>query len=84
MSLVRSVFKDDHGEISFKKVMDVHEMAASLAEVGIYLDPAISESLGSLLLCLGDIEIDKGWGDRQPPDTEELRKAKQILSITIE
>lgn len=81
---VRNVFKDSHGEISFKKVMDVHELAGYLQEAGINLDPAISESLGSLLLCFGDIEVDKGYGDRQPPDTEEQRKAKVLLKITLE
>lgn len=35
---VRNVFKDSHGEISFKKVMDVHEMASHLPEAGINLD----------------------------------------------
>jgi len=44
--------------------MDVHEMSSYLAEAGINLEPSISESLGSLLLCFGDIEVDKAWGDR--------------------
>ena len=35
---VRNVFKDSHCEISFKKVMDVHEMASHLPEAGINLD----------------------------------------------
>jgi hypothetical protein len=70
-NIVRNVFKDAHGEISFKKVMDVHELAPALQEAGVNLDPMIAESLGSLLLCFGDIEHDKNWGDRLPPDTEE-------------
>lgn len=78
------MFKDVHGEISFKKVMDVHELAAALSEAGVNLDPMIAESLGSLLLCFGDIEHDKSWGDRQPPDTEEQRKAKYQLKILQE
>jgi hypothetical protein len=32
---VRNAFKDAHGEISFKKVMDVFELAHHLAEAGI-------------------------------------------------
>lgn len=83
-NIVRNCFKDVHGEISFKKVMDVHELAAALAEAGVNLDPAIAESLGSLLLCFGDIEHDKSWGDRLPPDTEEQRKAKYQLKILQE
>jgi hypothetical protein len=70
-TIVRNTFKDSYGEISFKKVMDVHELAPALSESGINLEPAIAESLGSLLLCFGDIEVNKDWGDRQPPDTEE-------------
>jgi hypothetical protein len=35
-------------------------------------------------LCFGDIEVDKDWGDRLPPDTEEQRKAKVLLKITLE
>lgn len=36
------------------------------------------------MLGFGDIEVDKSWGDRQPPDTEEQRKAKVLLKITLE
>jgi hypothetical protein len=32
---VRNVFKDSHGEASFKKVMDVHEFSGYLTEAGI-------------------------------------------------
>jgi hypothetical protein len=83
-NIVRNVFKDAHGEISFKKVMDVHELAPALQEAGVNLDPMIAESLGSLLLCFGDIEHDKNWGDRLPPDTEEQRKAKYQLKVLQE
>jgi len=78
---VRNVFKDSHGEISFKKVMDVNELAQYLAEGGVNLDQNMSESLGSLLLCFGDIEIDAGWADRVPPDNDEQRKNKIFLQM---
>jgi len=81
---VRRSFKDAHGEMSFKKVMDVHELYSCLQEANVNIDPEIGQSLGSLLLCFGDIEVDKGWGDRLPPDTEEQRKAKVLLKITLE
>jgi len=83
-TIVRNVFKDSHNEISFKKVMDVNELAEKLSESGMQLDSSISESLGSLLLCFGDIEVDKGWGDRPPPETEEQRKAKALLKLAME
>ena len=51
--------------------MDVHEFAVYLQEAGIQLEPIIAESLGSLLLCYGDIEVDRNWGDRAPPETDE-------------
>jgi hypothetical protein len=81
---VRGVFKDVHGEKSFKKIMDVHELNAALADAGINIDPDIGNSLGSLLLCFGDIEVEVGWGDRLPPDTPEQHKAKMLLKIALE
>jgi len=35
---VRNVFKDSNGEVSFKKVMDVHEFARALVENSISLE----------------------------------------------
>lgn len=37
-----------------------------------------------MLICFGDIEIDDGWGDRVPEDTEEQRKNKMLLKIELE
>lgn len=34
-TVVRNVFKDSHGEASFKKVMDVHEFSGYLTDAGI-------------------------------------------------
>lgn len=64
--------------------MDVHELNAALADAGINIDPDIGNSLGGLLLCFGDIEVDVGWGDRLPADTPEQHKAKMLLKIALE
>lgn len=37
-----------------------------------------------MLLCFGDIEVDRHWADRDPPDTEEQRRARVLLKITLE
>ena len=55
---VRHVFLDKYKELSFKKVMDVHEFAAALQQAGLPLDGIIAESLGSMLLCFGNIKVD--------------------------
>lgn len=81
---MRNVFKDCYGEVSFKKVLDVNDLAAKLAEAGIAFDAAIAESLGAMLLCFGDIEVDRHWADRDPPDNEEQRKARMLLTISQE
>jgi len=66
-TLLRNVFKDKHGELSFKKVVDIHEFSNMLGDNGITVDGLLGESLGSMLICFGDIEVDKHWGDRPPP-----------------
>jgi len=50
---VRHVFLDSYKELSFKKVMDIHEFSGYLQEAGLPLDGIIAESLGSMLLCFG-------------------------------
>jgi hypothetical protein len=80
---VRNAFKDVHGEVSFKKVMDVHELPKCLVESGIPLDKDMQETLGSLLICFGDIEVEEGWGDRIPEDTEQIRRDKIILDMEL-
>lgn len=81
---VRKVFKDKHGELSFKKVVDVSEFATMLNESGITMDGLLGESLGAMLLCFGDIEVDKHWGDRPPPETDEQKKARANLNFKLE
>lgn len=81
---LRNVFKDKHGELSFKKVVDIHEFASMLVDNGIQIDGLLGESLGSMLMCFGDIEVDKHWGDRPPPETDEQKKAKANLNFKLE
>lgn len=83
-AIVRNTFKDARGEVSFKKIMDVRELAGYLNEAGLTLEPHISESLGALLLCFGDIEVDRNWQDRAPPETDEQRKARTLLQLKHE
>jgi len=71
---VRNVFSDKFHEFSFKRVLDVHELAGFLQEQGFPLDGLLFESLGSMLLCFGSIEVERRFGDRPPPITEEQKK----------
>lgn len=68
---VRSVFRDHYDELSFKKCVDVHELAKKLKEIGVELEGHGFESLGSILICFGDIEMEDNWGEREPPETDE-------------
>jgi hypothetical protein len=74
MNRTMKVFLDPFKEMSFKKVVDVHELAALLVKEGMELDPTITENLGSILLCFGDIEFDPRYGDRVPPETEDEKR----------
>ena len=80
---VRNSFKDQHGEVSFKKVMDVHELPKILVDNGIPLDKDMQETLGSMMICFGDIEVDEGWGNRIPEDTEQMKRDKIILDMEL-
>ena len=42
------------------------------------------DSLGGMLICFGDIEVERSWGDRHPPENEEQRKARLRLGIVVE
>ena len=79
--LVRSVFKDQHGEESFKRCVDINEMAGQLSAAGLNLEPHHTENLGAILLCFGTIDHDRTWGERVPPETDDQRKAKLLLEM---
>lgn len=65
--------------------MDVHEFSSKLAGAGITeIDGLVGESLGSLLICFGDIDVERHWGDRPPPETEDQKKARANLNFKLE
>lgn len=64
-------FKDEHGENSFKRCIDVKEIAPRLRQNGFPLDQQTEENLGNLLLCFGDIAYERGYGERVPPETKD-------------
>jgi|688.fasta_scaffold184165_2 hypothetical protein len=43
-----------------------------------------NDSLGGMLLCFGDLEVERGWGDRNPPETEDQKRARLLLQIKLE
>lgn len=73
-----SVFLDEFNEQSFKKCVDVFELAGRLQKEGYDLDPVLIENMGSILLCFGEIEHELRYGERVPELTEDERRA--ILS----
>ena len=74
-------FRDEHDENSFKRCIDIKEIAPRLQQQGLPIDSHMSEYMGSLLLCFGDVDHEEGYGERVPPETEEQRKAKMILEM---
>ena len=79
--ILMKVFKDDHGENSFKRCVHINELAGKLQQAGLALEPQMVENLRSILICFGEIALDEAWGERVPPETEEQRKAKMLLEM---
>ena len=77
------VFLDDFNEQSFKKCVDVYELATRLMKEGYELDPVLMENMGAILLCFGEIEHEQHYGERVPPETEEDKRARQIIEIKL-
>lgn len=79
------VFLDEHGEQSFKKCVDVNELAFRLRDkergLGMEVDPVIAENLGPILLCFGEIEHEPRYGERIPEETEEEKRARMVAEI---
>lgn len=79
------VFLDEHKEISYKKCVDVFELAQLLKskEFGaeIDLNPVLTENLGNILRCFGEIEYEPFYGERIPEDTEEEKRIKAVAAI---
>ena len=78
------VFLDDFNEQSFKKCVDVHELARKLVEDGHEMDPVIVDNMGAILLCFGEIEHELKYGERIPEDTEEQKRAKKVAEMKIQ
>ena len=75
------VFLDEHKEMSYKKCVDVFELARLLATEGFDQDPVLNENMASILLCFGEIEHDIQYGERIPPETEDERKLRFIAEV---
>mmetsp|Transcript_30127 Transcript_30127/g.46039 ORF Transcript_30127/g.46039 Transcript_30127/m.46039 type:complete len:216 (+) Transcript_30127:1317-1964(+) len=75
------VFLDDFNEQTFKKCVDVYELATRLGESGFDIDPIIQENLGAVLMCFGEIEHDLHYGKRIPPESEEERRARIVAEM---
>jgi len=77
------VFLDDFKEQSFKKCVDVYELATKLVQVGFDMDAMLIENLGAILLCFGEIEHELHYGERVPPETEEEKRARILAEHKI-
>ena len=75
------VFLDPFKEQSFKKCVDVYELAGLLVAEGHELDTVLVENLGAILLCFGEIEHDLHYGERIPPETEEEKRARFLVEL---
>jgi hypothetical protein len=77
------VFLDPFKEMSFKKCVDVNELAKLLVKEGMEFDAMLADNLGSILLCFGEIEFEYRYGDRVPPETEEERRQRTVAEIKM-
>jgi len=79
------VFLDEHGEQSFKKCVDVYELALKLRDkehgVNIEMDQVLSENMGAILLCFGEIENEPRYGERIPEETEEEKRTRIVAEM---
>lgn len=77
------VFLDDFNEQSFKKCVDVYELASRLAKEGYELDVTLIENMGAILLCFGEIEHELHYGERVPEETEDDKRARIVVELKI-
>ena len=77
------VFLDDQKEQSFKKCVDVHELAQRFSQEGFDVSPILMENLGNIMMCFGEIEHELSYGERIPPESEEERRAKIVYEIKL-
>lgn len=76
-----TVFLDGYKEQSFKKCVDVNELATKLVGEGYEMDPVMIENLGAMLMCFGEIEYELQYGERIPPETEEEKRARIVAEL---
>lgn len=55
MNLIKRIFVDEYGEMSYKKCVNIQEFGKLLNSKGIMLDPSVSENIGAIFICFGDI-----------------------------
>jgi hypothetical protein len=79
---VKDIFKDENNEHCFKKCVGVPELEPKLQAAGLQVE-ALQGSLGAVFHCFGMIETEQCWGLRQPPETDEQKKAKTVLQIEL-
>lgn len=74
-------FKDEQSENSFKRCIDINEIAPRLKQQGFPIDAQMEEHLGSILICFGKIAYEVGYGERVPKETDEQTKARKVLEL---
>lgn len=72
---IKRIFVDEHNEPSFKKCVNIQEFGKKLTEKGINLDTRISDNIGPILICFGDIQYELKSQYRLPEETEEEKRA---------
>ena len=75
LATVKKIFVDEYGEISFKKCVNINEFGKKLQERGIHLDSRITENIGSIFICFGDIQYEMKMTYRMPEETDEEKRA---------
>lgn len=58
MNTIKKIFVDEQGEESFKKCVNIQEFGKKLNEKGISLDTKISDNVGPIMICFGDIQFE--------------------------
>jgi hypothetical protein len=80
---VRAIFVDQNDELSFTKCVSISHLAPKLGAAGLNLEN-IETTLGAVMRCFGCIEYEDSWGLRQPPETEDQKKARVLLQMELD
>ena len=68
---LKDCFLDENSELSYKKIVDLNEFKKKFSDVQLTIDNDIKEHFAAILVCFGNIDVDKCWGDREPEETAE-------------